>query len=82
MCDSSCLAPTPPQRETWVEGYYDILAPHAKALLDYTAPCSFPEKNRKKLAFFFIFILSSFFKKKQFLITAPWKRSFTLQNGK
>lgn len=25
-------------RETWVEGYYDILAPRAKALLDHTAP--------------------------------------------
>ena len=29
-------------------------------------PRSFPRKNRKKLAFFFIFVLSSFLKKKQF----------------
>ena len=25
-------------RDTWVEGYYDILEPRAKALLDHTAP--------------------------------------------
>jgi len=25
-------------RETWVEGYYGVLAPRAKALLDHTAP--------------------------------------------
>src|SRR3990167_2292643 len=31
-------------------------------------PRSFPRKNRKKLAFFFIFVLSSFLKKKQFPI--------------
>jgi len=43
---------------------------------------SFPRKNRKKLAFFFIFVLSSFLKKKQFPIISPFKRSLTLQNGK
>ncbi|HHT9138523.1 MAG TPA: hypothetical protein ACFYEK_14925 [Candidatus Wunengus sp. YC60] len=32
-------------------------------------PCSFPRKTGKKLAFFFIFVLSSFLKKKQFFIT-------------
>jgi len=31
-------------------------------------PRSFPIRNRKKLAFFFIFVLSSFLKKKQFPI--------------
>jgi len=45
-------------------------------------PRYFPRKNRKKLAFFFIFVLSSFLKKKQFPIISPFKRSLTLQNGK
>jgi len=43
---------------------------------------SFLRRNRKKLAFFFIFVLSSFLKKKQFPIISPFKRSLTLQNGK
>jgi len=45
-------------------------------------PRSFPRRNQKKLAFFFIFVLLSFLKKKQFPIISPFKRSLTLQNGK
>jgi len=45
-------------------------------------PHSFPRKTRKKLAFFFIFVLLSFIKKKQFPIISTFKRSLTLQNGK
>jgi len=36
-------------------------------------PRSFPRKNRKKLAFFFIFVLLSFLKKKQFPIVSLFK---------
>jgi len=45
-------------------------------------PRSFPRRNQKKFAFFFIFVLLSFLKKKQFPIISPFKRSLTLQNGK
>jgi len=45
-------------------------------------PRSFPRRNQKKLAFFFIFLLSSFLKKKQFPIISPFKSRKSLMRKK
>ena len=46
----TCVLP----RETWVEGYYDVLEPRAKALLDHPDPTvrSFAEETVKEIAVF------------------------------
>jgi len=65
-------ATTKPERR-WVSFLNPTYNSCVVFLPETIRPRSFPRRNQKKLAFFFIFVLSSFLKKKHFPIISPFK---------